>query len=90
MSRKAEKIFEGMQRTQAGWHPHDFHTLYLGFGFRMIEGRKHTIFVHPKFPELRDVIPRHDRELSKGYARDAVENIEILLRLQSKEDEPDE
>jgi hypothetical protein len=90
MSRKADKIYQAMQRTQAGWHPHDFHTLYLGFGFRMIEGRSHTVFTHPDFPQLKDVIPRHDRELSKGYARDAVRNIETLLKLQAKEEDSDE
>ena len=85
MSRKAIKILERMRRTKTGWRPHHFHTLYLGFGFNMIKKRKHDVFFHPDFPEIRDTIPRHDREFrSKGYAKDAVANIDLLLRLKKE------
>ena len=78
-----------MKQSQSGWHPHDFHTLYLGFGFKMNHGRNHDIFIHPEFPQLRDTIPRHG-ELSKAYARDAVKNIETLLRLKPEVDQTSE
>ena len=91
MSRKATKIFEKMKQTQANWHPHDFQTLYLGYGYKMIEGKKHHIFIHPDFPQLeKATIPRHNEELSKAYARDAVENIETLLRLKAEKEQGDE
>lgn len=91
MSRKAIQILEKMKRTQANWRPHHFHTLYLGFGFKLIEGKKHDIFIHPDFPQLeKATIPRHAEELSKGYARDAMKNIEILLKLKKEKDETDE
>ncbi len=88
MSRKATKILERMRQRKSGWHPHHFHTLYLGFGFIMSEGRKHTRFHHPDFPRIRDTIPRHDRELrSKGYAKDAVANIDLLLKLKKERED---
>lgn len=90
MSRKAARLFERMKEKQAGWHPHHFHTLYLGYGFTMTEGKSHTVFIHPEFTQLRDVIPRHPGELGKGYAREAVKNIESLLRLKKERRESDE
>jgi hypothetical protein len=89
MSRKAAKKLERMRRTKSGWRPHDFHTLYLGFGF-IIKGRKHDVFEHPDFPQIRDAIPRHDRELPSGYAKDAVKNIDLLLRLKKEREDRDE
>lgn len=89
MSRKAVQIFEKMKRTKTGWRPHHFHTLYSGFGFKMIEGKKHTTYIHPKYTHLRDEVSRHDAEMSKAYARDAVKNIEALLKLQAEEEEED-
>jgi hypothetical protein len=85
MSQKAERLLERMKQTQAGWHPHDFHTLYLGFGFIMVRKSKHDIFFHPDFPQLRDTIPRHG-ELAKPYTKAAVENIEKLKALQKERD----
>jgi hypothetical protein len=80
MSRKAKKILEQMRRNKAGWHSRDFHTLYLGFDFMRKEGRgSHTTFIHPDFPDIIEQIPRH-KELGKSYARDAVKNIDLLLR----------
>jgi hypothetical protein len=88
-SRKAEQIYERMKQTKSGWNPHDFHTLYLGYGFKMKAGKKHDVFIHPDFPQLRDTIPRHG-ELGKGYAKDAVANIETLIRLSGKKETANE
>jgi hypothetical protein len=90
MSKAAWKIFRRMKRTQAGWHSHDFETLYTGFGFRMIHEKKHDIYRHPDFPQLEDQIPRHPEELAKVYARTAVKNIDALLRLTGETDQNDE
>jgi len=91
MSRKAAKILEQMRQNKSGWRPHHFRTLYLGFGFIMKAGRRHDVFIHPDFPQISDTIPRHDRELqSKGYAKDAVENIDLLLRLEKEREDQDE
>ncbi len=87
MSRKATKLFEKMKRNPKGYHPHDFHTLYLGYGFIMKNGKNHDTFIHSEFPQLIDQIPRHNEELSPAYARDAVKLIEQLLKLKSEKDE---
>ena len=89
MSRKAARILERMRRTKSGWHPHHFHTLYMGFGFIMKAGRNHDIFIHPEFPEIRDTIPRHG-ELGRAYAKSAVENIDSLLRLREEREGRDQ
>ena len=81
MPRNATKILAKMRQSRKGWRAHEFHTLYLGFGFNIIHGAKHDTFYHPDFPEIRDQIPRHADELSPGYASDAVENIDKLQRL---------
>lgn len=87
MSRKAIKILEKMRRNKSGWHPHHFQTLYEGFGFIMKAGRKHNTFIHPEYPQIRDTIPRHDRELGRGYAKDAVKNIDLLLSFRGESEE---
>jgi predicted RNA binding protein YcfA (HicA-like mRNA interferase family) len=84
MSRKAERILERMRNNKKGWYPKDFHTLYLGFGFIMKNGRNHDIFIHPDFNHIRDTIPRHPTELGPGYAKDAVKNIDLLIKLQNE------
>ena len=76
----ADKLLEKMRRTSAGWGQDDFKKLYEGFGFKKREGKKHTIYVHPDFPQLRDTIARHD-SLANGYAESAVATIDELQRL---------
>lgn len=72
-----------MRRTKTGWHSADFHTLYLGFGFIKKSGKgSHDVFIHPVFPHIRDTIPNHSQELSPAYARDAVKNVDELLKLE--------
>lgn len=90
MSKQAWKVFRRMKQTRAGWRAHDFHTLYLGFGFRIIPGKKHDVFRHPDYPDLDDVIPRHPEELPKAYANNAVKNTELLLRRTGRLDEEDD
>lgn len=86
MSRKAEKIWEELKEgKRTGYHPHHFQTLYLGFGFKMRHGRSHDVFKHPDYAFLMQTIPRHqDKELGSGYANQAFENIETLLRLKGE------
>jgi predicted RNA binding protein YcfA (HicA-like mRNA interferase family) len=91
MSRKARKILEKMRRTKTGWRPRDFHTLYSGFGFIIKSGGRggHTIYIHSKYRHIRDTIPQHSKELAPGYAKDAVKNIDLLLKLGKEEQEND-
>jgi hypothetical protein len=90
MSRKATKLFEKMKRNPKGYRRHHFHTLYLGYGFTMTEGKNHSTFIHPDFPQLIDQIPRHNEELSPAYAKDGVKLIETLLMLEAERGEADE
>jgi hypothetical protein len=89
MSRNAEKIFRRMLQTKAGWRSRDFLTLYSGFGFTIIEGKKHITVIHPDY-DIRDQISRSSGELPEGYAKDAVKNIKLLKKLIEDSEEADE
>ncbi len=52
-------------------------------------GSKHDIVSHPKYPELRTVLPRHST-LAKAYIREAVDLIDKLERLMAEEESDDE
>jgi hypothetical protein len=78
-----------MRRSSANWKRTDLDQLYLGFGFKMKYGSKHDIVSHPKYPELRTVLPRHST-LAKAYIREAVDLIDKLERLMAEEESDDE
>lgn len=82
MASKAEKLLKKMRRSQTGWHSHDLHSLYLGFGFKIRAGSNHDIISHPVYLELRQVVSRHPSELSPGYIRDAIKIIDRLRELE--------
>lgn len=65
--------------------PDDLQTLYVGFGFECKEGRGHTIYIHPEYPELRATVARH-RSLAIGYIQTAISLIEKLQELKKGED----
>jgi len=79
MSRKAMKLFEQMQESKASWTRSDLDTLLEGFGFEIRHGRSHDIASHPKFPFLRQTLPRH-RHLPRGYVEEAVKLIHRLSK----------
>lgn len=87
MSRAAEKILERMRRSKSGWSPRDFETLYLGYGFKQKHCSKHDVYIHSVYTDIRDTIPRSQRELSPGYAKDAIKNIDLLLSLQKEQEQ---
>lgn len=74
---KAEKLLEKMRNSKVGWTFNDLHTLYVGFGFEFREGGKHTIYIHPDFPELRATVARHS-PLPVGYIQHAMKLIDNL------------
>lgn len=71
-------LLERMRRSKAGWHGHDLNTLYVGFGFERIEGARHTLYVHPTYPDLRATVSRSSR-LKIGYFVTAVGLIDTLI-----------
>jgi len=79
----AEKLLESMRRTKSGWGQDDLHTLYLGFGFWCREGRKHRVYIHSEFPELRATVARQD-ELPIGYVQMAIRLTDRLEELRRK------
>ena len=74
----ASKLLERMRASKAGWGPDDLHRLFLGFGFRCREGARHRIYIHERYPDIRDTVPRHG-ELPVGYIQDAVKIIDQVL-----------
>ena len=74
---KAEKLLNKMRTSKAGWSFEDLEVLYTGFGFEKREGGKHTVYIHPDFPELRATVARH-RTLAAGYIQHAISLIDQL------------
>lgn len=86
MPPEAIKLLERMRRSKEGWTRKDLDTLYEGFGFIMRHGANHDIVSHPDFPHLRETLPRH-RKVASYLVRSAVKLIDILIELQSVEEE---
>ena len=72
------KLLEKMRRSKAGCSPVDLRHLYEGFGFVAMEGSRHTIYKHSKYPDLRATVARHT-SLAIGYYSDAVKLVDKLL-----------
>jgi hypothetical protein len=80
----AQKLLERMRATRAGWSQKDFERLLTGFGFKP-KGKKHDIYIHPRFPDLRISVPRHN-SLRDWVAEDAVKVVdELKSRLEKEE-----
>jgi len=77
---KKGKLLEKMRRSKAGWKHRDLESLYLSFGFEKKEGRGHTLYLHPKFPELMATVTRH-KTLAKGYIDFAIKLIDKLEKI---------
>lgn len=77
----AEKLFQRMRRSKAGWTFEDLRRLYTGFGFEMIQGGRHTMYIHPKYPQLRATVTR-SRSLAVGYIVHALALIEALKQIE--------
>ena len=81
----AQKLLERMRNTHSGWGQKDFDRLFIGFGFNSREGKKHTLYFHPKFKNLFISVPRHN-SLKEWVARDAVKLIDELIEYLKREE----
>lgn len=52
------RLLERMRRSKAGWTHNDLHCLYVGFGFEFRDGRRHRLYVHPLYADLRATVSR--------------------------------
>lgn len=84
MPKKASKLLEHMRQSAANWTRHDLDALYLGYGFNIRAGGNHDIARHPTFPQLRATLPRHAKDLAKGYISQAVKLIDQLEKLEGE------
>ena len=74
-----------MQRSpKSGWGQDDIDRLLQGFGFTAKEGGKHRLYKHPKLPQVRLTIARHN-DLAVGYVVDAVKAVRALLQIDQEE-----
>lgn len=81
---KANKLLEKMRNSKVGWNTDDLHALYVGYGFDFRQGGKHTIYIHPKFRELRATVARHN-VLAIGYIQHAISLIDKLKELEGED-----
>jgi predicted RNA binding protein YcfA (HicA-like mRNA interferase family) len=70
-----------MRQSKAGWRFGDLERVYLGLGFEVVEGGKHRLYIHPKFPELRATVAR-SRSLPIGYVQHALKLAERLKQME--------
>jgi hypothetical protein len=83
MGNAARKLLEKMRATQSGWRQSDFERLLTGFGFKK-KGKKHDIYIHPRFSDLRVSVPRHN-SLKDWVSKEAVSAIDDLICRTEKE-----
>ena len=80
----SEKLLERMENTQSGWGQNDFEKLFVGYGFNFREGKKHTIYWHPVYLQLKISVPRHN-DLKPWVAREAIKLIAELNKISVEE-----
>lgn len=80
MLKRRDVLLEKMRKNKAGWKFNNLDNLYIKFGFEKHEGSKHTMYIHPDFPELRATVTRH-RSLAVGYIQFAIKLIDRLKEL---------
>ena len=78
-----ENLLKRMRRSKAGWTYVDLDNLYRGLGFKVREGGKHRVYIHPRFPQLRATVTR-SRSLAKGYIEHALDLANRLSELEAK------
>lgn len=81
MTPKVAKLLEQMKRSKSNWKRVDIARLYEGFGFIITHGANHDKIKHPRFLELRTVLPRHN-DIAKVYVEIAIKLVDQLLELQ--------
>ena len=55
------------------------HELYTGYGFDMVEGSKHRLYIHPRHTDLRATVTRGTK-MPIGYVVTAIRLVDALLR----------
>ena len=80
-----EHLLNRMRATKTGWRDIDLRKLYLGLGFEVREGGKHSVYIHPRYSELRATVTR-SRSLAKGYIAHAVGLAQRLEELEAQDD----
>ena len=80
---RAEDLLDRMRRSKAGWTYADLDNLYRGLGFKVREGGKHRIYIHPRFSQLRATVTR-SRSLAKGYIKHALDLADRLSEMEAK------
>ncbi len=80
-----DHLLDRMRRTKDGWSCDDLDKLYVGLGFNMREGKKHRVYIHPIFPDLRATVAR-SRSLAKGYITHALYLADRLKEMEARHD----
>lgn len=75
-----------MERSKTGWRFTDLEKVYIGLGFKVREGGKHRLYIHPVFPELRATVAR-SRTLAIGYVEHALSLARRLKQMEADRDE---
>lgn len=83
---KGDRLLQRMRATSSGWRASDLESVYVAHGFEKEEGERHTLYIHPTYPDLRATVTRASGEIATLYARVAVRLIGELKRLEEADD----
>ncbi len=75
-----------MARSKGGWRARDLDRLYRGFGFEYRKGGPHTVYFHPRFPDLTAAVTHASGTLPPAYVTDALELLNLLEARQVSEE----
>ena len=82
MSRR-RKLRERLARAKE-CQSRELKQLYLSYGFRRREGKKHVVYTHKRHKKLRAVVARQG-SLNIGYVRTALRLLEELESLETEQ-----
>ena len=81
---KARNLLARMHRTQVGFTTEETRRVYLYLGFDVRDKGDHTVFIHPRHPELRGSVTR-SRFLPSGYIRHLVALADQLAEMETRD-----
>lgn len=81
-----EKLRARLARTKQGCRQRELDRLYVSYEFVKREGKKHTIYTHPRYPKLQAAVARHTH-LHRFYVKTALTLLADLEMLELEEEQ---
>lgn len=86
MAKTREELLEYYRNNRRGHDRKELCRFLDKWGFEPEEGKCHTNYSHPEYPDLYVSVTRSSGEISASYFKDAVMNIDELVKRQKDAD----